>query len=164
MLGAVRLFGGPMLAAAVAVSAPHGPKPAEHPNHAGSVLKHKHATSAAAGRTIAGEWSFANGILRFYRTRDRNAETYTDQVIMQRPSVFCPNVNDQNGQIVLTRVKHSRIFTGVWLWFYTSNCKFAGYGPVTITVWWDNQTAYFVSKPPPGLTGPSTTFVLQRIK
>lgn len=162
VLGAVRLLGVPMLAAAVAVSAPHGPRPGVPPKHARLTVRHKHAASGRAGRTIAGEWSFANGILRFYRTRARNAETYTDQVIRQRPSVFCPHVNDQAGQMVLHRVKKSRVFTGTWQWFYTSNCQFAGYGSVTITVWWSDQTAIFVSNPPPGLPGPSTTFVLQR--
>jgi len=144
-----------MLAAAVAVSAPHGTKLAPDPIH---------AKPASERRTIAGEWSFANGVVLFYRTRAKNAETYTDQVVMQRPSVFCPQVNDQAGQIVLHRVKRSRLFTGTWQWFYTSNCTFAGYGRVTIRVWWSDQTAIFVSYPPPGLDGPSTTFVLERLK
>jgi hypothetical protein len=161
--GVARLFGVPMLAAAVVVSAPHGAKPVPKHKHAKPVRKHRHATSAAERHTIAGEWTFANGALLFYRTRAKNAETYTDKVIMQRPSVFCPQVNDQAGQFVLHRVKHSRVFTGTWQWFYPSNCKFAGYGPVTITMWPAGQVAIFVSKPPPGLQGPSTTFVLHRI-
>ena len=171
VLGAVRVMGIPMLAAAVVLAVPHGTSthvklvPAEprhvtaaHAKPAGAGVPH--ARPARHRPTIVGEWEFGNGLFVFYRT----ATTFTDKVALQRPSVFCPNVNDQDGQIVLHRRPHSLVYTGTWQWFYISSCKFAGYGPLTIQVWPAGEKATFVSAPPPGLHGPTNTFTLYRVK
>lgn len=164
VLGAVRL-GIPVLAVAVALTVAHGRPthanlPSANPRHVTAAHAKPAQTKRAWHRpTIVGEWEFGNGFFIFYRTR----ATFTDKVALQRPSVFCPNVNDQDGQIVLHRQPHSLVYTGTWQWFYTFNCKFAGYGPLTITVWPKGDKATFVSAPPPGLHGPTNAFILCRV-
>ena len=153
MLGTIRLLGVPMLAAAVALAVPHARpahgRPAPRPPR-----------PAWHRPTIVGKWELGNGLFVFYRT----SNAYTDKVVMRRPSAFCPSVNDQDGQIVLHREPRSLVYTGTWQWFYTSTCKFAGYGPLTITVWRSGDRATFVSAPPPGLHGTTNTFLLDRVK
>jgi hypothetical protein len=78
--------------------------------------------------------------------------------------VFCPKVNDQDGQMVLHHKGHSRVYTGTWQWFYPSNCQPAGFGQVSITVWWNNDIAVFTSAPPKGLAGPTSNFQIARVK
>jgi hypothetical protein len=170
VLGAVRLMGIPMLAAAVALAVPHGRSTHVKLPSAESRVTAAHAKPGRAlaryarparhRPTIVGEWEFGNGFFIFYRT----TTTFTDKVALQRPSVFCPNVNDQDGQMVLHRRPHSLVYTGTWQWFYTSSCKFAGYGPLTIQVWPAGEKATFVSAPPPGLHGTTNTFTLYRVK
>lgn len=166
MLGAVRLLGIPMLAAAVVLAVPHsGPRhaPAHAPQHTPAHPEPSH-TGASRDRpawhrpTIVGEWEFGNGFFIFYR----RGKILTDKVVLQRPSAFCPSVNDQDGQIVLHHKPRSRVYTGTWQWFYVSNCKFAGYGPLTIKVWLTNDKATFISAPPPGLHGTRNIFTLRR--
>lgn len=170
VLGAVRLMGIPMLAAAVALAVPHGSPtqvklPPAAPRHVTAAPAEParagapHARPARHRATIVGEWEFGNGLFTFYRT----ATAFTDKVALQRPSVFCPDVNDQAGQMVLHRRPHSLVYTGTWQWFYISNCKFAGYGPLTIQVWPAGEKATFVSAPPAGLHGRTNTFTLYRV-
>ena len=123
------------------------------------------ADSAPASRTIAGTWSIANGVFEFRRTGD----TFTDVVISQRPGVFCPKINDQNGQMVLHQRKAlghdgSRVYTGTWMWYYVGSCRFAGFGRLTVTLWWAGNRGVFVANPPGGLPGGSShTFFINRV-
>lgn len=159
MLGAARLLGTPMVVAVVALAVPHA-TPAHAPAKPARTWA-PHVRPAWHRPTIVGEWQFGNGFFVFYRTR---AKTFSDKVVLQRPSAFCPEVNDQDGQIVLHHKPRSRVYTGTWQWFYTSNCKFAGYGPLTIKVWRAGDIATFVSAPPPGLTGTTNIFTLYRVE
>lgn len=162
MLGAVRLLGIPMLAVGVVLAVPHTsprhapPQASAHakPAHVGA----SHARPAWHRPTIVGEWEFGNGFFIFYR----RGKVFTDKVVLQRPSAFCPDVNDHDGQIVLHHKPHSRVYTGTWQWFFVSNCKVAGYGPLMIKVWLTNDRATFVSAPPPGLHGTTNIFTLHR--
>jgi hypothetical protein len=172
---AARLFGVPVLVAAVALTVigsrafqpsgaqseratklhstraakPRGQRPKSHPSPDGG------------SHTIAGAWDVANGIFEFQRTGAAN--TFTDVVIRQRPGVFCPRTNDQNGQMVLHHAL-GRVYTGTWAWYYVDTCKFAGYGPLSVRLWWDGHRATFVAGPPTGLPGSSYTFLIDRVK
>jgi|HubBroStandDraft_1064217.scaffolds.fasta_scaffold02398_3 hypothetical protein len=154
----VRFIHGPVVVASLAAAM------------AGATLIGSGATAALAGpvpatatsRTIVGKWNVSGGDFRFYKTRAKN--TYTDQVIKQRPNVFCPKINDQNKQIYLHQsAKNPRVYTGRWKWFYTASCAFAGWGPVTVTLWRTYNKATFVSDPPKGLSGSPETFIIKRI-
>ena len=119
--------------------------------------------SAGPPHTIVGKWNFSGGIFKFYKTKAKN--TYTDQVIKQRPNVFCPKVNDHSKQIVLHQsAKNPRVYTGKWKWFYSASCAFAGWGAVKVTIWKSWKSATFVSDPPKGLTGSPETFTIKRLK
>jgi hypothetical protein len=105
----------------------------------------------------------SGGIFKYYKTEAKN--TYTDQVIKQRPNVFCPKVNDHNKQIVLHQsAKNPRVYTGKWKWFYSASCAFAGWGPVKVTIWKTWKSATFVSDPPKGLSGSPETYTIKRVK
>jgi hypothetical protein len=119
--------------------------------------------TAAPPHTIVGKWNVSGGIFKFYKTKAKN--TYTDQVIKQRPNVFCPKVNDHNKQIVLHEsAKNPRVYTGKWKWFWTASCAFAGWGSVKITIWKNWKSATFVSDPPKGESGSPETFTIKRLK
>ena len=170
---AARLFGLPVVVAALAVAAfgAHTTQPSEthskrttkpHPARAPKSRIHRpsRVSSNGAARTIAGTWYVANGIFEFRRAAAEN--TFTDVVISQRPGVFCPRVNDQNGQMVLHHA-HGRVYVGTWAWYYVNTCKFAGYGQLTVTLWWDGHRATFVAESPEGLPGSSHTFLITRL-
>jgi hypothetical protein len=110
--------------------------------------------------TIAGKWNIANGVFVFYRTKAKN--TFTDKVIEQRPGVFCPRVNDRSGQMVLHH-RRGDVYTGTWTWYYVANCKFAGYGRLTVTLWWQHRRATFFSTPPAGLRATPPMFYIDRL-
>jgi hypothetical protein len=107
-----------------------------------------------------GSWDLANGIFEFNRIG--TGRTFADVVVRQRPGVFCPKINDQDHQMVLRHAR-GRIYTGTWAWFYVDTCEFAGYGALTVTVWWDGERATFVADPPKGLPGLSHTFYMDRV-
>ena len=165
---AARLFALPVVAAAVAVAAfgahtTHHPRP--HRTSAPKSGVHRVPASKAskdgAARTIAGTWYVADGIFEFRRGA---GNTFTDVVISQRPGVFCPRVNDQNGQMVLHQAHaHGRVYVGTWAWYYVNTCKFAGYGQLTVTLWWDGDRATFVAESPEGLPRSSHIFLINRI-
>lgn len=157
-----RLFGAPVLIAALALGATGSH--ATQPVRAGLGVQQaprSHPMPTSVPRTIVGSWDLANGIFEFNRTGRGN--TFADVVIRQRPGVFCPKINDQDDQMVLHRARH-RIYTGTWAWFYVGTCKFAGYGALTVTLWWDGERATFVADPPEGLAGLSHTFYMSRVK
>jgi|HubBroStandDraft_5_1064220.scaffolds.fasta_scaffold347910_2 hypothetical protein len=115
---------------------------------------------ATAVPSLTGTWNFSGGIFKF--AKEKNGR-FTDTVVKQRPGVFCPNVNDKNGQIVLTKQKRNpREYKGTWKWFYTGSCVFAGNGPITITLSASGGTARLVSDPPSGLGGSIEVFTITR--
>jgi hypothetical protein len=112
-------------------------------------------------RTIAGSWSILFGQFDFVRTASQG--TFTDRVIDQRLGVFCPKVNDQNGQFVLHRDRRNwRVYTGTWEWFNPSTCKPAGYGRVSVLLWRYKPYAFFTAYPPPGARGSADEFRINR--
>jgi len=123
---------------------------------------HRVVAQEAVPKTIAGSWSFLFGRFEFVQTSAPG--TFTDRVITQRLGVFCPKVNDQNGQIILHQDKKRRqVYTGTWQWFYPSTCKFAGDGLVSVTLWRARPYAFFTAYPPPGFKGSADTFRIERI-
>ncbi len=132
---------------------------------------HHHPHGLQAGRpvgqtvvphTIAGRWSFLLGDFDFKRTGA--PATYTDQVIAKRLGVFCPKVNDRDGQVVLHSDKNDwRVYTGTWQWYYPSTCKFAGYGRLTVTLWQTRPYAYVTAYPPKGIRNAPDTFRIERV-
>jgi hypothetical protein len=123
---------------------------------------YRHAHPAgSSGPSLVGSWTIFGGVFRFVKT-GRN--TYRDQVIKQRPGVFCPRVNDQNGQIVLHRLhRHGRYYAGTWQWFYSDNCKPAGFGPVTFILWRAGTIGVFTADPPAGKDGAPITTTVNRV-
>jgi len=116
--------------------------------------------TGVAPQTIAGTWSFLFGTFQFHPGKGKG--TFTDTVLTQRLGVFCPLVNDQDGQIVLHRVA-SAVYTGTWQWFSPQTCQPAGVGQITITLWRHKPEAFVVSEPPPGARGISFTFRIQHL-
>jgi hypothetical protein len=110
--------------------------------------------------SLTGAWGFQGGIFKFARNKRGQ---FVDTVVKQRAGVFCPNVNDKNGQIVLTQQKNPLVYKGTWKWFYTGSCAFAGNGPTAITVARSGKTAVVVSTPPAGLGGSVETFTITRL-
>ena len=154
MRGIIRRTRGPLMAAVAAAALVGSAAPAAL---AGPV------PSTAVPHTLVGKWHVQGGIFRFYKEA-KPKNTYTDQVIKQRPNVFCPKVNDKNRQIYLHQSKKNpRVYTGTWKWFYSASCEFAGWGPVKVTLWKSYKSATFVSDPPKGLTGSAETFIIKRI-
>ena len=116
---------------------------------------------ATAVPSLAGTWSFQGGIFKF--AKEKNGE-FTDTVVKQRTGVFCANVNDKNGQIVVTRQKQNpREYKGLWKWFWASSCAFAGNGPITITLSASGSSARLVSDPPSGVGGSIEVFTIKRV-
>lgn len=103
--------------------------------------------------SLAGTWSLFGGEFKFSRIA---VGTISDTVISQRIGVFCPAVNDQDGQLVLQQVDKLD-YIGTWQWFNPKTCESAGYGTVKIMVWRDKLTATFTAYPPPGIPGPPDT-------
>jgi hypothetical protein len=187
---AARVFGVPVMVAAVALAAigSHAKQPvlsrsqraSEHVSrhtvrhvsrprstraarHGATRAPRSHPSPESAARTIVGTWDVANGIFEFHRAAA--PDTFTDTVIARRPGVFCSAVNDHDDQMVLHRAggPDSRVYTGTWAWFYVDTCKFAGYGRLTVTVWWAGKRATFVADPPAGLRGSSHMFYIDRL-
>jgi hypothetical protein len=154
-----RLIGSPGLAAIVAVPLFWSASPSPHDRLA------RPAATTAIPRTIAGNWSFLFGNFSFDWIKARDG--YTDRVIQQRLGVFCPQVNDQDGQIVLHRVpdrtSKDPMYTGTWKWFYTGSCKFAGYGGISITLWRTGDIATVVAEPPAAVKARGDTFRITRL-
>ena len=112
--------------------------------------------------TIAGKWSILFGKFEFVRTRTPGE--YTDRVLKRRLGVFCSDVNDRNGQIVLhVSKKNWTRYTGTWQWFYPNSCRFAGYGRVTVQLWRARPYAFFTAYPPVGIRGTPDTFRIARV-
>jgi hypothetical protein len=109
--------------------------------------------------SLAGTWSLFGGEFKFSRT---GVQTISDTVIAQRIGVFCPEVNDQDGQLVL-RLVDKMDYVGTWQWFNPKTCQSAGYGMVKIMVWRDKMTATFTAYPPSGEPGPPDTTMMQRL-
>jgi hypothetical protein len=116
---------------------------------------------ATAKPSLAGTWNFQGGTFKFAKNKKGR---FVDAVLKQRPGVFCPNVNDKSGQIVLTQqAKHPLEYKGTWKWFISGSCAFVGNGPTTITLSGSGRTAVLVSDPPSGLGGSVETFTITRI-
>jgi hypothetical protein len=118
-----------------------------------------------APQTIAGTWSFLFGTFQFHPVHHGHGhghKTFTDTVLTQRLGVFCRQVNDQDGQIVVHRVA-SGVYTGTWQWFSPQTCQPAGTGQITITLWRHKPEAFVVSDPPVGARGISFTFRIQHL-
>jgi hypothetical protein len=116
----------------------------------------------AVPHTIAGTWSFLFGKFKFVPTAAPGE--YTDKVIARRLGVFCSDVNDKNGQIVLHQDKNNwRVYTGTWQWFYPQSCQFAGYGRVTVRLWSTHPYAFFIAYPPKGMRGSRDEFRISRL-
>lgn len=109
--------------------------------------------------SLAGTWSLFGGEFKFARIGVR---TISDMVISQRIGVFCPAVNDQDGQLVVEQLD-KRDYLGTWQWFNPKTCESAGYGTVKIMVWRDKLTATFTAYPPPGQPGPPDTTMMERL-
>jgi hypothetical protein len=109
--------------------------------------------------SLAGTWSLFGGEFKFSRT---GVGTISDTVIAQRIGVFCPTVNDQDGQLVL-RLVDKLDYVGTWQWFNPKTCQSAGYGMVKIMVWRDKLTATFTAYPPSGQAGPPDTTMMDRL-
>jgi hypothetical protein len=115
---------------------------------------------ATARPSLAGTWNVQGGVFKF---AENNKGQFVDTVVKQRPGVFCPNVNDKSGQIVLTQQKaHPLEYKGTWKWFFAT-CSFAGLGPTTITLSASGGTAVLVSDPPGGVNGSVEQFTIKRI-
>jgi hypothetical protein len=115
---------------------------------------------ATAVPSLAGAWNVQGGIFKFAKNHKGQ---FVDTVLKQRPGAVCPNVNDKNGQIVLTQQRQNpREYKGTWKWFFSNTCAFAGYGPTTITLSANGKTAKFVSDPPSGLGGSVEVFTITR--
>lgn len=125
------------------------------------ILAHAAAQLPATARpSLAGTWNVQGGVFKFSENRKGQ---FVDTVVKQRPGVFCPNINDKNGQIVVTRqAKNPLEYKGTWQWFYTS-CSFAGIGPTTITLSKSGGTAVLVSDPPKGVGGSVEEFTIKRM-
>src|SRR5580658_5470456 len=164
MHGVARWIGSPGLAAMLALPLMWSATPPAHVRPAHVRPAHSAAGKQAVPHTIAGSWSFLFGTFDFVRTG--TLSTYTDKVIAQRPGVFCPKVNDQNGQIVLHQNKANnwRVYTGTWQWFYPRTCKFAGYGRVTVILRTARPGAFFISYPPTGDLGTANVLTLTRYR
>jgi hypothetical protein len=133
------------------VTAPTPKPPAR--SRTNPVISHRRRPS------LAGTWSLFGGEFKFTRIGVR---TISDSVISQRIGVFCPAVNDQDGQLVVRQTdKHHYI--GTWQWFNPKTCKSAGYGTVRIWVWRNKLTAVFTAYPPPGQPGPPDTTKMERL-
>lgn len=115
--------------------------------------------SHRARPSLAGTWSLFGGEFKFSRT---GVQTISDTVIAQRIGVFCPKVNDQDGQLVL-RLVDKMDYVGTWQWFNPKTCQSAGYGMVKIMVWRDKLTATFTAYPPSGQAGPPDTTMMKRL-
>jgi hypothetical protein len=111
--------------------------------------------------SLAGTWNFEGGVFKFAKN---SKGQFVDTVVKQRPGVFCPSVNDKNGQIVLTQQRHDpREYKGTWKWFFTGSCSFAGDGATTITLSASGKTAQLVSDPPSGLGGSVEVSTITRV-
>jgi hypothetical protein len=141
--------------------------PGRHPKRQGTTPARKLPTRSRMNPVVrhrrhpslAGTWSVFGGEFKFSRT---GVGTISDSVITQRIGVFCPKVNDQNGQLVL-RLVDKMDYVGTWQWFNPKTCESAGYGMVKITVWRDKLTATFTAYPPSGQAGPPDTTMMQRL-
>jgi hypothetical protein len=109
--------------------------------------------------SLAGSWSLFGGEFKFAKVGTR---TISDTVISQRIGVFCPKVNDQDGQLVVRQLDKMG-YIGTWEWFNPKTCESAGYGTVKIMVWRDKLTATFTAYPPPGTPGPPDTTMMERL-
>ncbi len=109
--------------------------------------------------SLAGSWSLFGGEFKFAKIGSR---TISDAVISQRIGVFCPAVNDQDGQLVVRQIDKMD-YLGTWEWFNPKTCESAGYGTVKIMVWRDKMTATFTAYPPPGTPGPPDTTMMERL-
>jgi len=109
--------------------------------------------------SLAGTWSLFGGEFKFSRI---GVGTISDTVISQRIGVFCPAVNDQDGQLVVRPIDKLD-YIGTWQWFNPKTCQSAGYGTVKIMVWRDKLTATFTAYPPPGVPGPPDTTMMERL-
>jgi hypothetical protein len=110
--------------------------------------------------SLAGTWSLFGGEFKFSRT---GVGTISDKVITQRIGVFCPKVNDQDGELVL-RLVDKMDYVGTWQWFNPKTCQSAGYGTVRIMVWRDKLRATFTAYPPSGQPGPPDTTTMERFR
>lgn len=117
------------------------------------VIQHRQRPS------LAGSWSLFGGEFKFAKIGTR---TISDAVISQRIGVFCPKVNDQDGQLVVRQIDKMD-YIGTWQWFNPKTCESAGYGSVKIMVWRDKMTATFTAYPPPGTPGPPDTTMMERL-
>lgn len=115
------------------------------------------SSDAGTKEPIAGRWEFAGGVVEFVPRGSR----FVSKVIRKRPGVPCPQVNDRDGQIVLSK-RASRRYEGTWVWFDASTCRVAGKGATTIVVSADGTTATMVANPPRGVESRPITFRLSR--
>jgi hypothetical protein len=117
--------------------------------------------SAAATPSLAGTWNVQGGIFKFAKNHKGQ---FVDTVVKQRPEAICLNVNDKNGQIVLTQQRQNpREYKGTWKWFFSGTCASAGNGPTTIILSANGKTARFVSDPPSGIGGTVEIFTITRV-
>jgi hypothetical protein len=116
---------------------------------------------ATAKPSLAGTWNVQGGIFKFAKNKKGQ---FVDTVVKQRPGVFCSNVNDKSGQIVLTQqAKKPLEYKGTWKWFISGSCAFVGNGPTTITLSGSGRTAVLVSDAPPGEGSSVEEFTITRI-
>ncbi|HET7018210.1 MAG TPA: hypothetical protein VFI65_30105 [Streptosporangiaceae bacterium] len=152
-----------------ATTRPAKTHPGKHPKPPGTTPKTKAPTRSRTNPVIrlhrrrhpslAGTWSLFGGEFKFARTGLR---TISDTVISQRIGVFCPAVNDQDGQLVVRQIDKFD-YIGTWQWFNPKTCESAGYGSVKIMVWRDKLTATFTAYPPAGQPGPPDTTKMERL-
>jgi len=109
--------------------------------------------------SLDGDWSLFGGEFKFGQI---GTKTISDAVISQRIGVFCPKVNDQDGQLVVRQIDESD-YIGTWQWFNPRTCESAGYGTVKIMVWRDKMRATFTAYPPAGQAGPPDTTMMERL-
>jgi hypothetical protein len=111
--------------------------------------------------SLTGTWNVQGGIFKFAKN---SKGQFVDTVLKQRPGVACPNVNDKNGQIVLTQQKKNPLeYKGTWKWFNTGTCAGIGNGPTSITLSASGKTAVLLSYPPPAYGDSAGKFTIKRV-
>jgi hypothetical protein len=165
MRGVARWIGSPGLAAMMALPlmwAASSPAPGRPPGQGAPAGSGHPVVQTTVPHSIAGTWSLLFG--RFEFVPAGAPGRFTDRVITRRLGVFCSDVNDKNGQIVLYQDKNNwRVYTGTWQWFYPQSCQFAGYGLVTVTLWRTHPYAFFTAYPPKGFRGSPDLFRIERL-
>jgi hypothetical protein len=117
------------------------------------------AAPAGAAEPIEGRWSMGGGVVELRPAGDG----FESRWIRQRPTIDCPKLDDQDGDMRLEG--SGRRYSGTWRWVLKrrdGSCESAGRGPMQVAVSEDGSRATLEADAPRGYSD-HETHTLRRV-